>query len=75
MPVYSASLVFSGLIKILGKMLAHSIVQCGGVGMLVFSPVLYWYRITGDVSRSLSYANPEDITDEDALSVIDKVCH
>ena len=74
MPVYSASLVFSGLIKILGKMLAHSIVQCG-VGMPVFSPVLYWYMITGDVSRSLSYANPEDIRDEDALSVINKVCH
>ena len=73
-PVYSASQVFSGLMKILGKMLAHSIVQCG-VGMPVFSPVLYWYIITGDVSRSLSYANPEDIRDEGALSVIDKVCH
>ena len=55
-------------------MLAHSIVQCG-VGMPVFSPVLYWYIITGDVSRSLSYANPEDIRDENALSVINKVCH
>ena len=74
MPVYSASHVFSGLMKILAKMLAHSIVQCG-VGMPVFSPVLYWYIITGDVSRSLSYANPEDIRDEGALSVIDKVCH
>lgn len=70
MPVYSVSHVFSGLMKILGKMLAHSVVQCG-VGM----PVLYWYIITGDVSRSLSYANPEDIRDEGALSVIDKVCH
>ncbi|CAH3183763.1 unnamed protein product, partial [Porites lobata] len=48
MPVYSASHVFSGLMKILGKMLAHSIVQCG-VRMPVFSPVLYWYIITGDV--------------------------
>ena len=74
MPVYSASHVFSGLKKILGKMLAHSIVQCG-VGMRVFSPVLYWYIITGDVSRSLSHANSEDLRDEDALSIIDKVYH
>lgn len=74
MPVYSASHVFSRLPKILGKMLAHSIVQCG-VGMPVFSPVLYWYIISGDMSRSLSYANPEDIRDEGAVSVIDKVCH
>jgi hypothetical protein len=73
MPLYSTSLIFSGLMKILGRMMAHSIVQCG-VGMPVFSPVLYWYVITGDVSQSLSYANLQDIRDENALFMLNKVC-
>ena len=54
MPFYNASAVFSGMMKTLGRMIAHSIAQCG-VGLPVFSPVCYWYLISGDVSKALPY--------------------
>ena len=39
-PSYSITAVFSGMMKILGTMLAHSIAQCG-TGMPVLSPVCF----------------------------------
>ena len=72
MPFYNASTVFSGMMKTLGKMIAHSIVQCG-IGLPVFSPVCYWYLISGDVSKALAYANLTDIRDPDAAVLTERV--
>ena len=72
MPFYNASTVFSGMMKTLGKMIAHSIVQCG-ICLPVFSPVCYWYLISGDVSKALAYANLTDIRDPDAAVLTERV--
>ena len=72
MPFYNASTVFSGMMRTLGKMIAHSVVQCG-IGLPVFSPVCYWYLITGDVSKALPYANLTDVRDPDAAVLTERV--
>lgn len=72
MPFYNASNVFSGMMKTLGKMIAHSIVQCA-IGLPVFSSVCYWYLISGDVSKALAYANLTDIRDPDAAVLTERV--
>lgn len=62
MPSYNASAVFAGMMKTLGKMIAH---YCP-----VFSPVCYWYLISGDVSKALPYAN---LRDPDAAVLTERV--
>ena len=71
-PTYNTRIVFSGLIKCVGKMIAHAISQCG-MGFPRLSPVCYWYLITQDVSRAISYANISDIRDLTAAEYISKV--
>jgi len=72
MPSYNSSVVYSGMMKVIGKIIAHSIVQCG-VGFPYLSPVCYWYLITGDVSRAISYGNTEDVRDIEYADLIHKV--
>ena len=71
-PCYSSSVVYSGLMTVVGKMIAHSIVQCG-VGFPFLSPVCYWYLITGDVSEAISYGNIEDVRDIEYAELIHRV--
>ena len=49
-----------------------TIVQCG-IGLPVFSPVCYWYLISGDVSKALADANLTDIRDPDAGVLTERV--
>lgn len=72
MPSYDSSVVYSGMMKVIGKIIAHSIVKCG-VGFLYLSPVRYWYLITGDVSKAISYGNTEDVRDIEYADLIHKV--
>ena len=72
MPSYNSSVVYTGMMKIMGKIIAHSIVQCG-VGFPYLSPVCYWYLITGDVSKAISYGNTEDVRDIEYADLIHKV--
>ena len=62
MPSYNLSVVYSGMMKVVGKIIALSIVQCG-VGFPYLSPVCYWYLITGDVSKAISYGKTTDVRD------------
>lgn len=72
LPAYSASVVYSGIMKAVGKMIAHSIVQCG-VGFPYLSPVCYWYLITGDVLKAISYGNTSDVRDVQYADLIQQV--
>ena len=71
-PIYNTRIVFSGLMECLGQMIAHSIAQCG-VGFPRLSPVCYWYLVTQDVSRAISFANISDVRDLTAAEYIRKV--
>lgn len=61
----------SGLFKVLGAMVAHSICQ-DGIGFPYLSPTSYWYLIGGD-ERAMEFASVEDVG-ADVASVVCKVC-
>ena len=61
----------SGLFKVLGKMVGHSIVQ-EGIGFPYFSPVCYWYMIGGE-DKAMEYVTLTDLG-EPAVSIVRKVC-
>ena len=60
-PTHSPQVVFSGLIDIVGKVIAHSLVQ-GGPGFPFLSLPCY-YLATGEVINSMAYCDPWDIPD------------
>ena len=72
MPVYSSSILYSGIMTAVGKMIAHSIAQCG-VGFPYLSPVCYWYLVTGDVQKAIGYANVTDIRDFEVSDLVKRV--
>ena len=40
-PIYRSDNVLNGVFEVLGKMVAHSMIQ-GGLGFPYLSPVVYW---------------------------------
>ena len=46
-PIYNADVVASGMMKYIGTIIVHSVLQ-GGPGFTVFSPSVYQYLSTGD---------------------------
>ena len=69
-PVCTAEARSSGLIKILGTMISHSICQ-DGIGFPYLSPTFYWYMISGE-EKALQYATVSDMPDDSAI-IISKV--
>jgi hypothetical protein len=61
-PTHSPQVVFSGMIEIVGKIIAHSLVQ-GGPGFPFLSLPCYYYLATGDVIGAMAYCDPWDIPD------------
>ena len=70
-PVYSADIVASGLMRYFGTMIVHSILQ-GGPGFPVFSPSVYCYIATGNVDAAMAKMNYGDCS-ETIKHFIDKV--
>ena len=48
------------LFKLLGTMIAHSLIQ-GGPGFPYFAPYVYWYLVTNSEEIALSYALKNDL--------------
>ena len=71
-PVYNTRIVFSGVMKCIGKMIAHSIAQCG-IGLSRFSPVCYWYLVHQDIDKAISYAEISDIHDIEVAACVNEV--
>lgn len=73
LPTYNSRIVFSGIMEAIGKMIAHSIAQCG-VGFSRLSPVCYWYIVYGDISKAISFAELSDVYDPEVANCLHKVC-
>ena len=73
-PTHSPQVVFSGLIEIVGKIIAHSLVQ-GGPGFPFLSRPYYYYLATGDVISAMAYCDPWDIPDTTNRQLVLKVCN
>ena len=55
-PIYNADVVASGMMKYIGTIIVHSILQ-GGPAFPVFSPSVYEYLSTGDFELAMKTAN------------------
>ena len=66
-PSCSADARSSGLFKILGSMISHSICQ-DSIGFPFLSPTCYWYLVGGD-EKALEYASLQDLPADAALLV------
>jgi hypothetical protein len=71
-PVCTAEARSSGLLKILGTMIAHSICQ-DGIRFPYLSPTCYWYIIGGE-EKPLQFATVQDLPADSAM-VISQVCN
>ena len=60
------------LMKILGNVISHSLIQ-GGPGFPFLAPYVYWYVITASEETSLSYITREDL-DPDVAHIVESVC-
>lgn len=72
LPTYSSRIVFSGIMEAIGKMIAHSVSQCG-IGLSRLSPVCYWYIVYGDISKAISFAELSDVHDPEVAACLHKV--
>lgn len=50
--MYNSDTVASGLMKLVGLIIVHSILQ-GGPGVPIFSPGIYYYLLKGNVEEAL----------------------
>lgn len=72
LPLFKNEHVITGLFEILGKMIAHSLVQ-QGPGFPYLAPVIYSYISTGDLQAALLKVSIIDVCDPILAGVIQKV--
>ena len=60
-PIYNSNMVVSGIMKLVGTVITHSILQ-GGPGFAVFSPSVYHYLATGDFDAAVQKISVNDCT-------------
>ena len=61
-PSYRPEAVMSGLLEMIGKMIAHSLAQ-GGPGFPFLARPCYYYLVTGDIMCAMAYCDVWDIPD------------
>ena len=73
-PIFSAETRSSGLLSVLGSMIAHSIAQ-DGIGFPYLSPLCYWYIVGGE-DRALPFVTMSDVgTDVVTFATQVRTCH
>ena len=70
-PAATAEARSSGLLKVLGSMISHSISQ-DGIGFPFLSPTCYWYLVGGE-EKAIEFITTEDLP-ADSASVVTEVC-
>lgn len=61
-PKYNASIVASSLMKYIGTIIVHSILQ-GGPGFPVFSEGIYWYIVSGNIDMAMRMISVNDCSE------------
>ena len=72
LPLFRSEHVVSGIFEIVGKMIAHSLVQ-GGPGFPYLAPVVYSYISTGDLQAALLHVSAVDVCDPTLSTIIERV--
>eukprot|EP00794_Sanderia_malayensis_P005868 gene5868-6561_t len=71
-PVYSSEHVLTGIFEVLGKMIAHSLVQ-GGPGFPYLAPGIFWYIATGDLSQAVGRSSFIDVGDIELAAFLERI--
>lgn len=71
-PIFSNAHVLTSIFEVLGKVIAHSLVQ-GGPGFPYLAPVIYSYISTGDLQMASLKVSVLNIKNQALSVVIDKV--
>ena len=71
-PIYSSEHVLTGVFEVLGKMIAHSLIQ-GGPGFPFLAPSIYWYIATGDLSETVARCSFVDVGEHELACFIERV--
>lgn len=72
-PAVSAVARSSGLLKILGRMISHSVFQ-DGIGFPYLSPTCFWYLI-GKEDMAIQYVSLEDLPADSASLITEVILH
>ena len=72
-PSYRPHAVMSGLLEMVGKIIAHSIAQ-GGPGFPYLAKPCYYYLVTGDALCAMAYCDVWDIPDIQNRNIVHQVC-
>eukprot|EP00794_Sanderia_malayensis_P013447 gene13447-14828_t len=71
-PIYSSEHVLTGIFEVLGKMIAHSLVQ-GGPGFTYLAPGIFWYIATGDLSQAVGRSSFIDVGDIELAAFLERI--
>lgn len=71
-PVFSNTHVLTGIFEIMGKLIAHSLIQ-GGPGFPYLAPIIYSYLSSGDLQTAILKASSMDVMGQQLYIYIDKV--
>eukprot|EP00112_Aurelia_sp_Birch-Aquarium-sp1_P011558 Seg2427.11 transcript_id=Seg2427.11/GoldUCD/mRNA.D3Y31 product="hypothetical protein" protein_id=Seg2427.11/GoldUCD/D3Y31 len=70
-PIYSSEHVITGIFEVLGKMIAHSLVQ-DGPGFPYLAPGIFWYIVTGDLSQAVGRSSFIDVGDMELAAFLER---
>ena len=72
-PVYNSDILLCGIMKIIGIIIVHSLLQ-GRPGFPFLSKVVYWYVATGNVDAVVEHLTVEDCANPVYCHAINQVC-
>lgn len=72
-PICSSEHVLTDVFEVLGKMIAHSLVQ-GGPGFPFLAPGIFWYSATADLVVAVRRSSFVDIGDSELACFVERVC-
>ena len=72
-PSYCPQVIMSGLLELIGKIIAHSLAQ-GGPGFACLALPCFYYLVTGDIMCAVAYCDCWDIPDIASRGIVCKVC-
>ena len=73
-PLYNTNILICGLMKMIGTIIVHSVVQ-GGPGFPFFSPAVFSYLWSGSVDAAVQRLNIDDCASPQCKEIVLKVCY
>ena len=72
-PVYNSDILLCGIMKFIGIIIVHSLLQ-GGPGFPFLSKAVYWYVATGNVDAVVEHLTVDDCANPVYCHAINQVC-